>query len=166
MEKPVLILFREQDCNKKRRLIQALCGAWEKRGYQTETLSVPERVSVTEIISVRERPAPGEDWFSAVCRKNPDYLATIDMVGFERTTLLEGSVYNLLHAKQLHLLTGDCGQYEELLQREYAINLFFFSDREETVRDWEKRYPGLPHLERMPEPGRVEEAVEKLLAPV
>ncbi len=154
MEKPVLILFREQDCDKKRRLIQALCEAWEKRGYQTEK------------IAVRERPAPGEDWFSAVRRQNPDYLATIDMVGFERTTLLEGSVYNLLHAKQLHLLTGDCGQYEELLQREYAINLFFFSDREETVRDWEKRYPGLPHLERMPEPGRVEEAVEKLLAPV
>lgn len=152
MEKPVLILFREQDCDKKRRLIQALCEAWEKKGYQTEK------------ISVRERPARGEDWFSAVRRQNPDYLATIDMVGFERTTLLEGSVYNLLHAKQLHLLTGDCGQYEELLQREYAINLFFFSDREETVRDWEKRYPGLPHLERMPEPGRVEETVEKLLA--
>lgn len=146
----MLILYRKQISNEKRELVRTVCRAWEKRGYQTAELPIDE-----------ERAS--ESYLSEVRKQNPEYLVTIDMVGFGWTTLLEGSVYNLLHAKQLHLLTGDCGQYDTFLRKEYAINLFFFSDSMETVKNREKEYPLLPHLEWMPGPEGVDDAVGKLL---
>lgn len=143
-------MYSETTESKERAWIHEVSRAWERRRYQIVELPVKE-----------ERTS--EDYLSVLREQDPDYLVTINMVGFHWTTLLEGSVYNLLHAKQLHLLSEDRGQYEAFLQKEYAINLFFFTDNRETVKNWEKRYPRLPHLEWMSGPEALDDVVEKVL---
>lgn len=150
MADKVIIIYREQDEGTKGSVIRALRQIWGDRGYETAALSVREEL-------------PWENYKSRLQAQENAYLVTVDMAGFGWTTLLEGSAYNLLPAKQLHLLTEDRGQYDMLLQKEYAINLFFFTDNSEILKDWERRYPLLPHLEFMAGPEALDDVVDKVI---
>lgn len=150
MSNKVFIIYRERDANVKANIISALSRIWKERGYEVVSLSILE-----------ERP--WEDYRPLLKEQEISYLVTLDMAGFGWSTLLEGSVYNLLSAKQLHLLTGDRGQYDMLLQKEYAINLFFFTDNPDTFLGWEIRYPLLPHLELMPGQEKLANVVDKVI---
>ena len=150
MDNKVIIIYRERDADIKENIISALNRIWEERGYETVCLSILEE-------------QPWENYRPLLKEQEISYLVTLDMAGFGWSTLLEGSVYNLLPTKQLHLLTGDRGQYDMLLQKEYAINLFFFTDNPDTLRGWESRYPLLPHLELMPEQEKLADVVDKVI---
>ena len=150
MNNKVIIIYREQDADVKANIISALSGIWEERGYEPVSLPILE-----------ERP--WENYRPLLKEQDISYLVTLDMAGFGWSTLLEGSVYNLLSAKQLHLLTEDQGQYGMLLQKEYAINLFFFTDNPETFLGWESRYPLLPHLEFMSGQEKLANVVDKVI---
>lgn len=150
MNSKVIIIYREQDEGSKANTINALNRIWKERGYETVSLPICEE-------------QPWENYRSLLREEDASYLVTLDMAGFSWSTLLEGSVYNLLPAKQLHLLTGDRGQYEILLQKEYAINLFFFTDNPDTFLDWESRYPFLPHLELMSGQEKLANVVDKII---
>lgn len=150
MDKRVIIVYRERDALFKENMIQAVKKAWEDRGYVTEKISVLENL-------------PWEKYLPCFQNGNVLWLVTIDMAGFGWSTLLEGSAYNLLHIRQLHLLTQDRGQYDEFLRKEYAINLFFFTDNPETVKDWERKYPLLPHLGLMKSQKHLEDVVDEVI---
>lgn len=150
MDHKVIIIYQEQDADSKANYISTLNRIWEERGYETVLLPICEEQS-------------WDKYLPRLREQDISYLVTVDMAGFGWSTLLEGSVYNLLPAKQLHLLTGDRGQYDALLQREYAINLFFFTDNPETFRGWENRYSLLPHLELMSGLKELNNVVDKLI---
>lgn len=92
----------------------------------------------------------GYEYFEELKKYDADYLISFAMAGFGWKTLSSQVSYNLLYAKQVHILIGDYAGYEEFLQKEYAINLFFFADNNKWTRDWENRYPGIPYMEKIP----------------
>lgn len=150
MANKIIIIHREKDTYSKENIIRILRRVWEDRGYETVPMPIREEKSWgTYLPRLREQDV--------------SWLVTVDMAGFGWSTLLEGCAYNLLPAKQLHLLTEDRGQYDGFLQKEYAINLFFFTDNPDTIQDWESRYPLLPHLELISEPENLGNVVDKVI---
>ena len=92
----------------------------------------------------------GYQYLEELKKLDADYLISIAMAGFTWTTLTSQPAYNLLYAKQIHILLGDYNNYDEFLQQEYAMNLFFFADHPKWLRNWEEKYPGIPYLEQIP----------------
>ena len=52
------------------------------------------------------------------------YIFSIDMAGFEMKTLLEEPLYNIVLAKQLHIIV-DCNWIAEYREEVFALNLYF-----------------------------------------
>lgn len=96
------------------------------------------------------RQKKGHEYLEELKKLDADYLISIAMAGFSWTTLASQVAYNLLYAKQIHILVGDYENYEEFLKKEYAMNLFFFTDHPKWFQNWEEKYPGIPYLEKIP----------------
>ena len=88
MEKKVVILYRESEADSKGKWIRAAQRVWEMRGYETERMPVREEL-------------PWEHYSTSLQKEDVAWLVTLDMAGFAWSTLLEGSVYNLLRARQI-----------------------------------------------------------------
>ncbi|MBD5545503.1 MAG: hypothetical protein HDR01_14985 [Lachnospiraceae bacterium] len=78
-----------------------------------------------------------------------DYLVSFDMAGFEISTLTEGSAYNLLYAKQIHILFQNDWKYQRFLQQDLAMNLFLFVGDEYLFKKYKQEYPHILNLEAM-----------------
>lgn len=89
-------------------------------------------------------------FFERVKTKNPDYLITFAMAGFGGKTLLGHNSYNLICAKQIHILIGDYSYYHKFLKGEHGINLFFFADHGKWINNWQKEYRGVQFFEKIP----------------
>lgn len=111
---------------------------WQAKGY--DILRLP--------VSSQRR---NYEYVEELQRMDAEYLLSFAMAGFGWKTLTSQVSYNLLYAKQMHILIGDYGDYEKFLQKEYAINLFFFADNKKWTENWEERYPGIPFMERIPQ---------------
>ena len=79
-----------------------------------------------------------------------DYLMSFDMAGFEMSTLTEGSAYNLLYAKQIHILFQNDRKYRRYLQQDMAMNLFLFIGDERLFKQYKQDYPHILNMEAMP----------------
>lgn len=92
----------------------------------------------------------GYEYYTELEKYDADYLLSFAMAGFQWDTLTGQVSYNRLYAKQIHILIGDYEVYEEYLQKEFAINLFFFADNAHWIKDWKTKYTGVPFMEKIP----------------
>lgn len=83
-------------------------------------------------------------------KMDADYLLSFDMAGFEMGTLTEDSAYNLLYAKQIHILFQNHQKYRTYLRQDLAMNLFLFIGDEYLFKRYKQEYSHILNLEAMP----------------
>lgn len=93
---------------------------------------------------------PRHKFIGQLEKEDVDYLITFAMAGFGGKTLIGHNSYNLIYAKQIHILIGDYSYYHDFLKGEHGINMFFFADNGKWVMRWKDEYRGVPHLEKIP----------------
>lgn len=74
------------------------------------------------------------------------FLITVNLAGFELTTLRKGIFYNILNCKSLHLLTERHLKNEYLLAKQLSISMFFYCQGEHYYNFLKKTYPDIPYL--------------------
>lgn len=72
-----------------------------------------------------------------------DYICTLDLPCFELTTLLEDIAYNILPAKQIHIII-DTKRLLAYKKMDFALNLFVFVP--DTGKRYEDEYTHIPNL--------------------
>ena len=137
MDKKAIIIF--EDCHREilNDLIRDAEKIFEEKQYIVNKICILSK-------------KPGHSYFEQLKKEKPDYIVSFAMAGFQWRTLASQVSYNLLYAKQIHILIGDYDVYETFLQKEYAINLFFFADNEKWTKEWEQRYVGIPYMRKVP----------------
>lgn len=70
------------------------------------------------------------DLDTAVCQKkfsetDLKYICTLDMAGFQIGTVLGGPRYNMVHAKQIHIVINE-ESFTRYREEEFALNLFMY----------------------------------------
>lgn len=78
-----------------------------------------------------------------------DLVITIDLSGFEFTTLTGGVSYNLWNTKFVHFLIKCNLQNEPVLEKPLSISMFFYCWGKEYKEYLRKKYPELPYLEEI-----------------
>ncbi|MCM1543000.1 MAG: hypothetical protein NC121_17310 [Blautia sp.] len=53
------------------------------------------------------------------------YICTLDMAGFQMDTVLGGPSYNIIHAKQIHIVINE-ESFMPYRHEEFALNLYMF----------------------------------------
>lgn len=76
-----------------------------------------------------------------------DYICTLDLPCFELTTLLGDTIYNILSAKQIHIIL-DTKKLLAYKKTEFALNLFVFVP--DTGKCYEEEYMHIPNLSLYP----------------
>lgn len=137
MDKKAIIIF--EDCHREalNDLVRDAEKIFKEKQYIVGKISISDR-------------KPGHVYFEQLKEENPDYIISFAMAGFRWKTLASQVSYNLLYAKQIHVLIGDYDVYETFLQKEYAMNLFFFADHDKWTKEWEQRYAGIPYMRKVP----------------
>lgn len=77
---------------------------------------------------------------------NPEILLTINLAGFDRTTLTDNVAYNLLDCKQLHVICDENLRNEKELEKLLSIAMFFACSRREMYEVLKVKYPHIPWL--------------------
>lgn len=94
--------------------------------------------------------ADGEsEFYNKVMNNEIDWMITFDMVGFAKRTVTEGTVYNLLHCKMVHLLFDNINTYP-LIEERMNFSMFLFmnlTDQNQTAEEIMRDYPNIPNLE-------------------
>lgn len=72
-----------------------------------------------------------------------DYICTLDLPCFQLSTLLDSVLYNILPAKQIHIVI-DTEKLCEYRDVDFALNLFVCVP--DTGRLWEREFPHIPNL--------------------
>lgn len=129
---------------------------WEKGNKEIENSLVPEAREAAESCGMDVTLFPfqrkgGEDLYTCLREKDPDYILTFDMAGFEKTTLQEGAAYEILYAKQLHVLLNSEEKHQKFLRRDQPLNFFFFVQGEKTAEKYKREYPQLLNIDEMGE---------------
>lgn len=84
----------------------------------------------------------------------PDLLITEDLIRFEECTLTDAIAYNLLHCRQIHLMTGNSfgeSEQEKYLAKQLSLVMYFFCKSENDKDKYMEKYPDIPYLEVIPE---------------
>lgn len=103
-----------------------------------------------EIISICLSDQKKGDFISEIKTLHPDLLITVDLQGFEQSTLTDSVSYNLLDCKQLHLLLHERLSNELYLDRQLSIAMFFYCVGNSYYEYLKRRYTGLPYLKMLP----------------
>lgn len=96
-----------------------------------------------------EHYTPKPDNWQKIQHLNPDMVITIDLSGFEFTTLTGGISYNLWNTKFVHFLLEPNLDNEECLYRPLSISMFFYCRGEAYKEYVQKRYTDLPFLDEI-----------------
>lgn len=72
-----------------------------------------------------------------------EYIFTIDMAGFQVSTFLGTHAYNMVSAKQIHLILDE-RKMDKYGISEVALNLYIFLDKRKT--DCDSKYSHIPNL--------------------
>lgn len=80
---------------------------------------------------------------------NPEVLLTINLAGFDRTTLTDNVAYNLLDCKQLHVICDENLRNEKELEKLLSIAMFFACSRREMCEVLKVKYPHIPWIADM-----------------
>lgn len=78
-----------------------------------------------------------------------DLVITINLSGFEFTTLTGGISYNLWNTKFVHFLIKRNLQNEQVLEKPLSISMFFYCLGKEYKEYLQKNYPNIPYLEEI-----------------
>ena len=73
---------------------------------------------------------------AAIAASDADVIISIDMEGFQNKTLLENFQYNIMTAKQLHLILAK-EKWEKYKDAEFAMNLFFYIPSRDSAEEIE-----------------------------
>lgn len=105
-----VIVYNEED-DKYGILIKLIAEEFSVRDFETEGLCI--------------RGSDSKNKYTAFLKNAGfDYICTLDMAGFWLDTLLEAPLYNILTAKQLHIII-EREKLDSYRDREFALNLFF-----------------------------------------
>lgn len=95
----------------------------------------------------------GELPYEEIRKADPELFINFDLAGFEQTTLTGGVVYNLLNAKQIHILLKDNLANEKYLQKQLSISMFFYCIGHRYLEHLSRSYPDIPFLKEIGEDG-------------
>lgn len=119
----------------------------EEKGRYSELISMLQDVLMnaslpTEVISIKK----GENSLVYTKRFSDEsvlYICTIDMAGFQMNTLLETPVYNIMRAKQIHIIVDSL--YIDIEQwKEWALNLYLCISEDEIK--WREKCSHIPNV--------------------
>lgn len=79
----------------------------------------------------------------------PNLVITINLVGFEFTTLTGGISYNLWNTKFVHFILEKHLKNEVFLNKPLSISMFFYCKGRAYTEYLRERYPMLPYLEEI-----------------
>lgn len=125
-----------------------------------KTVIVSEHVSVSkrlaeqlnlwfdEMVSFADVSLQG-DLIGKIKELKPAILLTINLAGFDRTTLADNIAYNLLDCKQLHVIIDDNLKNEKELEKLLSIAMFFVCSHQKQCESLKGRYPHIPWIECM-----------------
>lgn len=118
MNKIVIVCAQERK-EQYKELMRMIGLLVQREGYDSDTVFIKEGDS-TIVITDKLR------------EEDVVFVITIDFAGFEMKTLLEDAVYNIVAAKQLHIVVDrDC--LKNYIQNEFAINLYFAFPSNENI---------------------------------
>lgn len=129
--KKALIVYREEQID----IISYLLIETENQLLRFDIQ--PERV----IFSHKEMNRIASD----LQRIGADVLISIGMAGFEMSTLLDSFLYNILPAKQLHLLIDE-QELHTFTDRQFALNLFVAIPGQDEMKTLIKSTTQIPNL--------------------
>lgn len=131
--KKAVIVCSEED-HKYSVLIKFIAEEFSCRDFETKSLCI--------------RSDDSKNKYSAFLKNDDaDYICTLDMAGFWLDTLLEASFYNILTAKQLHIIINQ-ESLAPYRNKEFALNLFFTVPG--TVGEYRKEYPYILNIDEYP----------------
>lgn len=129
----VVIVYNEED-EKYSVLIKLVVEEFSSRNFETESLCIRNDDSKNKYTSFLQNAGA-------------DYICTLDMAGFWLDTLLEMPFYDILTAKQLHIIINQ-ERLDSWRVKEFALNLFFVVPG--AVREWKKEYPYILNIDGYP----------------
>lgn len=91
----------------------------------------------------------GSDNLQRVQNAGADLVITINLSGFEFTTLTGGISYNLWNTKFVHFLIKRNLQNERIMEKPLSISMFFYCLGKEYKEYLQKNYPNIPYLEEI-----------------
>lgn len=80
---------------------------------------------------------------------SPDMLITVNLEGFEQSTLTDNISYNLLDCKQIHFIFDKNLPNERYLIKPLSISMFFYCTDDEYCKYLLEKYPDIPYLKTM-----------------
>lgn len=80
---------------------------------------------------------------------SPDFVITINLAGFEFTTLTGGISYNLWNTKFVHFILEKHLKNEVFLNKPFSISMFFYCKGQVYTEYLREKYPMLPYLEEI-----------------
>lgn len=128
-----IIVYNERD-DKYSVLTEYMEEEFSRRGIETEGLCIGS-------IDSKNRYA------AFLKNAGADYLCTLDMAGVWLDTLLEVPLYNILTAKQLHIIINQ-ESLTSYREKEFALNLFFAVPG--AVSAYGKEYPYVLNIDEYP----------------
>lgn len=131
----MVIAYNEED-DKYNILLKLIMDAFSGRGIETERLCFKSDASKNQ-------------YRFFLWDTSADYICTLDMAGFGLDTLMETSIYNILTAKQLHIIV-DKEKLDFYRNREFALNLFFMVPEAGDAGEWKKEYPFILNIDGYP----------------
>lgn len=112
-------------------ILRILAEIFKEKDFQVKT------------IMFGEMGRPDHAYFAEMQEYDGDYICSLDMAGFQMNTLLECTGYNLLYAKQMHIVIDEqC--FVKYAEGKFAISLYFFLPG--SVGKWQKRYPHISNI--------------------
>lgn len=99
--------------------------------------------------NIIEQYTLGSDNLQRVQNGGADLVITINLPGFEFTTLTGGISYNLWNTKFVHFLLKRNLKNEPVLEKPLSISMFFYCVGREYKEYLQKNYPDLPYLEEI-----------------
>lgn len=135
--KKAVIIYDEENADILKEVVSITEQIWKDKEYEiTKTC-----------VSSEKKP---HEYLDELRASGAAFVITYGMAGFQWSTLQEKVGYNIVKAKQIHILPGCLPIYDEYLRKEYAINLFFYADNEEIIRQRKGTYAEIPYLKKMP----------------
>ena len=99
-------------------------------------------------ICFKSLPLTG-DLIGSIKVAEADLLVTLDLAGFDRTTLTDHISYNLLDCKQIHFIARSDLNNECILKKPLSIAMFFCCVDDELYKHLQNNYPNIPWMKCM-----------------
>ncbi len=103
-------------------------------------------------LHVFQRTEKKENILADVKALKPDLLITEDLEGFEMTTLTDSVAYNLVHCRQIHLISRKGLPEMEFLEKQLSLVMHFYVWDPELEEEVRRRNADVPYLDLLQGP--------------